>query len=314
MKKFFKNIILFLIPILLLFLGVYLGPYESEFGYQFRKNAGCNTEWIHDRLFNNPTPIDVAFLGTSHTGCGINDSKIEELLRSKDHNINVANLAYCKHGRNIQWPIVKDLLEQKKPRVIFLGVSDEESYESHQDFAYIADVEDVFSKEAMSHLSFFENIYQSFFSRLSFQRKYFTGLWESQKDKGTKNHSNVPFDIEAEEEFLNKIKIRHRQKYTDIQNDPLRNLKCEYPKSYLSKIANELAKNNVKLIFLYLPSYGSPLEKSLNADYYKELGELWMPPKSIFEQNKNWVDSEHLNKKGSTELAIWLSNQYRETF
>ena len=83
MKRFIKNILILIIPFLVGVLLIFKAPYSKEFAYSFRKNVDCNTSWIYYRLFQNNKPIDVAFMGTSHTGCGINDSLIERLVNIK---------------------------------------------------------------------------------------------------------------------------------------------------------------------------------------------------------------------------------------
>ena len=114
MKKFLVILSFLGIPFLGLVIYLLQMPVDKAFGYSFTNNVDCNTSWIYYRIFENENPVDIAFIGTSHTGCGINDSLLTRKLSEGSRPIQVANLAYCTKGRNMQKAVMKDLLEQKK--------------------------------------------------------------------------------------------------------------------------------------------------------------------------------------------------------
>ena len=309
MKRFLKHISLFLLPILIGIIVLYLMPYNKEFGYSYRKNVDCNTSWIYYRLFQNQTPIDIAFLGTSHTGCGINDSLLETLLLKQ---MNVVNLAYCTKGRNIQYPLIKDLVLTKKPRIVFLEVTEDEFASSHKDFSYIADLKDVFSPQLAYNPTILNDFYQAFNARFNYTKKQLKNELELEPlSSSLKNHSYIPFNFSASEQDMEKHKKKNSTKYKKYSS-LTHNIKISSPKKYIKKIYEITQKEHITIIFLYLPSYGTALEKPLEYDFYKQYGDVWIPPNSIFLNPKNWVDSEHLNANGSHEIANWLSNQLSE--
>jgi hypothetical protein len=311
MIRFIKNISLFLIPFLIGIVFVFSSPHNKEYGYSFRNNVDCNTSWIYYRLFQNSTPIDIAFMGTSHTGCGINDSLIESILiNNLSEDVKVANLAYCTIGRNIQLPLVKDLLNTKSPSIIVMEVTEDESRSSHQDFAYIADLNDVLQPELIYNQSVIKDIYSSFFSRLNFSREHLKKTLELSPPINFKSdYSYTPFRFTADENLLMQHKKGQTDRYKKNSSKFLREFKVSYPKKYIQRIASLAKKNGVKVIFLYLPSYGSQLQTPLEYDFYKNYGEVLIPPSSILINPKNWVDGEHLNYKGSKELANWLASE-----
>ncbi|MCO6501208.1 MAG: hypothetical protein J5I47_12645 [Vicingus serpentipes] len=311
MKSFLKHILLFILPFLMGTIYLYYAPYSKEYGYNYRNNVDCNTSWIYYRLFQNNQPIDIAFLGTSHTGCGINDSLIEKLINYKAiQNKSVANLAYCTIGRNIQLPLVKDLLTTKSPQVIVMEVTEQESTSSHQDFPYIADLNDVLQPPII-YPSVIKDIYNVFFCRFSYTRKRITKTLKYNTPASYKNnYSYVPFKFTADKEFLINHKKNQINRYKKTSTY-LKSIQLEYPKSYIKKISQLASDQNVKIIFLYLPSYGTALKKPLNYNFYKNLGDVWIPPSHIFDNPANWVDGEHLNYKGANELGEWLTKQYQ---
>lgn len=307
MQRFLKHSILFSLPFFIGIIILYNSPFNKEFGYGYRKNVDCNTSWIYYRLYENPKPIDIAFLGTSHTGCGINDSLLEKLTHKK-----IANLAYCTKGRNIQYPITKDLLATKKPTYVIIEVTEDEYSTSHKDFAYIADVEDVFSPQ----FAYNPSIFNAFFELLQVR---FTYIRQSLKKEQTttppffaeNDYSYIPFNFTANKNDMERHKKNNAKKYKN-KTSFVRKIKISSPKKYLSKTCNLLIENNITPIFLYIPSYGTTIKKPLEYDFYKQYGEVWIPPTFIFYNPENWVDGEHLNSNGSQEIAVWLSEKLSE--
>jgi len=310
-KQFLTHSLFFILPFLIGSIYLYYSPYSKEYGYGYRNNVDCNTSWVYYRLFQNNTPIDIAFMGTSHTGCGINDSLVENLISEQTPEKKVvANLAYCTIGRNIQLPLVKDLLTTKSPQVIVIEVREQESVSSHQDFPYIADMNDILQPEAI-YPSLIKDIYSAFFIRFNYTRKRLTKTVNKSISTNHKNnHSYFPFKFTANKELLDQHKINQANRYQSTPNY-LKSIQLEYPKRYLKKITQLANAKKIKLVFLYLPSYGATLKKPLSYSFYQSLGEVWIPPSSIFNNPENWVDGEHLNYNGSTKLAAWLSKEYQ---
>ena len=316
MKKFIRNILLFIIPFIGGIIYIYLNPFDKKYGYSYRDNVDCNTSWIYYRLFENPQPIDIAFLGTSHTGCGINDSLIEKLVSKQiNHPINIANLAYCTKGRNIQYPLIKDLLSTKKPKLIIIEVAEEEDKYSHQDFGYIADFNDVVKADIGYNFDYFKNLYSSLNCRFNFYRKSELNLLNIKKPANyNQNHSYVPFNFFAEEKKLEKHLLNQQKRYKKKLSYFVSDFKFSYPKKYVTKIVSLAKRENIKVVFLYIPSYGYSIEKPLEYDFYKGETEIILPPDTIFTNKDNWFDSQHLNYKGSTSFAKWLSKELKKNY
>lgn len=122
MKKFIKHIIAFSIPFVLGIIVLFVLPVDKKFSYQFVKGECNNTaSWIYYRVFENEKSIDIAFSGASHFGCGIMDELIEkEVNVNSAKKLNVANLGYCRGGRDIQFVILKTSLSTKNQKYFLL--------------------------------------------------------------------------------------------------------------------------------------------------------------------------------------------------
>jgi len=310
MKKFIKYIALFTLPFIALFIALLVSPYSKKYGYHFRKNVDCNTSWIYYRLYENAAPIDVAFLGTSHTGCSINDSLIERTIKSKYGRIlKTSNMSYCTNGRNIQYPLLNDILSTKTPKLVIIEVMETESKSSHQDFAYISDFKTVFSSFSKHNFSFLSEIGALAKSRFSFLRDRFVYKEEMEAPKNYKSDFMYqPFDFDADSMDLAQHKAYKMKKVAKgISN--FTQFQLQYPNDYLIKMVDRLNEEQIPFVFLYIPPYGLEIEKPLHYDFLTQYGEVWLPPASIFENQKHWVDGEHLNYDGSKALSNWLVDQ-----
>src|SRR5437660_8469193 len=65
--------------------------------------------WVYERIHFDPTPIDIAIIGSSKAFYGIDPDRLEQKLRQKNDPAHVANLAKLGAGRNIDLTIVKEL-------------------------------------------------------------------------------------------------------------------------------------------------------------------------------------------------------------
>ncbi|NJM14980.1 MAG: hypothetical protein HC896_06000 [Bacteroidales bacterium] len=300
MKKLLRNIIFFFIPIIVV---IAILPVDKRLKYQGLKDDCFNHGiWIYDRLFNNEKPIDIAFIGSSHTINGINDKLINENIECG----KVVNLGYCRLGRNLSYVFLKELLTQKHIKHLILEVREDEDRYSHPIFPYVANSRDVllpnpfFNRDILAdiwtHLSYKTEIFQD----IIYKQEKYAPL--STNDFGIASSNDT-----ATSTYLDEIALKR-----SVLKPPLtkleRNFHMNFARKYLSKISKLCNKNNVQISFLYLPAYGSPYEKPKEFETYSKYGEILIVPKNILENKNNWHDDGHLNQAGAKELSLWLSD------
>jgi len=105
---------------------------------------------------------------------------------------------------------------------------------------------------------------------------------------------------------------KRRQKFDGKSQDFFTRLEKKLPDFYLEKVISVCRENNIRIIFLYLPSYG--LQDILPVDYefYNKNGLFWNPPSEIFNNFDNWADDSHLNVSGAGKISVWLSEKIAE--
>jgi hypothetical protein len=300
MKIFLRNIIWFLIPFLLGVIILFILPVDKKFSYQFVKGE-CNNiaSWMYYRTFENSKSIDIAFSGASHFACGIMDEYIgEELNKHSSKKINVANLGYCRGGRDIQYVMLKDLFKHKNPKILFIEIAEDEPKKSHPVFPYFAGTSDLFGSCVFFNQRYLVSIWKGLtvrFEYLKFRmmgKSYF--IPENLTDFGY-----LPSTQQASHEDLNSNITAWKNRLNKQKPKFLRNIEINYSKHYLRKITQLAKENNCKIDFIYLPESGSQLKTPLLSDYYLKFGEIITLPDSILNDNSNWKDAAHFNDRGA---------------
>ena len=303
MKRFYRNIILFLLPLLVLILIL---PVNQRLKYIGLKHDCFNHGlWIYDRIFNNPEPVDIVFLGSSHTINGINDQLIQRNIR-KD-NLSVVNFGYCRLGRNLDYILLKEILKKKHPKYLFLEVREDEDEYSHPIFPYIASDKEVLFPYPFFDRDILADIWTHFSYKIElFQDRIFSKALSTPVRKNNFGFASSPDTVS--EKILIKDKQKrnsHETKLTSFERD----FHMSFARGYLKRIHKLCNENHIKIIFLYLPSYGVSLNKPKEYNTYLKYGNVWIPPTKIIKNPVNWHDENHLNQTGATALSLWLARE-----
>lgn len=303
MKQFVKKIIIFCIPFLLMATILFIIPFNKQFGYLYIKGSCFNRgAFIYDRVFENNNPVDVAFIGTSHTLNAINDS----LLETTFPNTNFSNIAYCWQGINMEYVLLKDVITQKHPDKIVFEVREREEQISHKMFPYIADNNDIWQQPFLSNPSCFGNVLTALATRVEMQTKQKHVILNN-------NVTNKKFGFEARGEFasisdLEKSKQVQFNNYNNSTGKLMNDTLSGYTLFYFEKMMQLCTQYNVQIYFIYLPNYGGVLAESINISSYKKYGTVLLPPDSIMNNKNNWANTSHLNSKGAQLLTTWLAD------
>jgi hypothetical protein len=306
MKAILLKIALFFSLILIPVIALFFAPYPQEFAYHFIKDDCYNHgAWIYDRIIKNQTPIDVAFIGSSHTIHAWQDKKIEEIL---DGEIRVANLGYCRYGRDLEYLHLRMLLEYKSPRLIVIEVHEDEEKNAHEIFPYLANTHDLIFTRTLINREYFTGLFHGVSARLEYFKSktiFRTNYPDPSPELYGYGESNrVASEIELKENREAWTKRLDRKQIQSIEDIGLK-----YPFAYLNKMTDMLKEKNIPFLFVYLPESGSKLKSPKYALHYQNLAPLLIPPDSIFEDPNNWMDASHLNNKGSGLISNWMARQ-----
>ena len=147
---------------LIIIVGVCFLPHDDYFRYKALDiGAYGKAKWIYERIIFDDTPIDIVFIGTSHTLNAI-DSEIieEELSRQFQEKLHVVNLALPHFGRDMHLLLTRFLLKYRTPKLIVLEVRESEARDMHPATHYLANSEDLLKAPIFVNIRYLSNLSQ----------------------------------------------------------------------------------------------------------------------------------------------------------
>lgn len=304
MKRILFKIGLFFGAMVVPLAVLFFMPYSENFAFHYIKNDCYNHgSWILDRIKHNQAAADVVFIGSSHTIHAFQDRKIEEMLQSERR---VVNLGYCRYGRDMEFAILKLLLQNKSPQLVIIEVHEVEEKSSHEIFPYVASSNDLLTAPFLYNGDYFSNIITGGLARLEcfksehlFRRDY--------PNPQPELYGYAASNRIASETEMHENRMDWAKRLNNNQTNFGGNFRLSYPMTYLKKMTSELKIRNIPLVFVYLPESGSNLQFPVHAPIYSELAPLLIPPDSIFKPREHWMDASHLNDNGSELLSKWMA-------
>jgi hypothetical protein len=308
MKQILLKIALFFSLLAIPLVTLFILPYSEEFAYHYIEHDCYNHgAWIYDRIVHNPAPIDIAFIGSSHTIHAYQDKKLTESL---GRNYQITNLGYCRYGRNLEYTLLRMLLEHKTPKLIVIEVHEDEEKNSHDIFPYLAKTSDLLCPPTPINRDYFADLFNGASARLEyFKARFIFRKKYPEQDAELFGYAATKRIVTAEELKENESAWKKRLARTPIQ--AIEQIQMKYPFAYLEKMITLLKERNIPIFFVYLPEYGSNLKSLKYAEYYQDLAPLLIPPQSIFNDTANWMDASHLNDKGSEIFSEWMAEQLK---
>lgn len=304
MRKILLKLLLFSGVLLLTTIGLFMLPYSGKFARHFIENDCYNHgAWIFDRITDNPTPIDIAFIGSSHTIHAFQEKRIEALLPEKLH---IANLGYCRFGRNLEYLFVKELLAHKKPRLIVIEVHEDEEKNSHDIFPFLAGTNDLLYTPTLVNRDYISDLFNGASARLEHLKARYI-FHEKYPEPDMNPYGYGESDRVAADDELAKNEVAWRKRLSRSQSPFLDELQLRFPLRYLDKTISMARKENIQIIFVYLPEFGSKLKKPLRYNYYQAAGSVLLPPDSLLASGNNWMDATHFNDAGAKKISEWIS-------
>ncbi len=132
MRHFILRLILFALPFggTVVFLLVDEPPTEYRFN-EMQKDVRTGN-WFYRRVLLSQRPIDVAFIGSSKTMCAVHDALLESNLREAGcTELRIANCGVNWFGTNMQWLLLRHVVEQRKPKIVVVEIGFDIRAESH---------------------------------------------------------------------------------------------------------------------------------------------------------------------------------------
>jgi hypothetical protein len=310
-------LLVFFVGALLATCAMILLPHNKYLRYQsLNDHSAPNSYWIYERIHDDPTPIDIAFIGTSRTGRSMNTQRLQDDLAAHGVNVHAVNFHIVKTGRNMHYAIAKELLSNRKVKLLVLEITEVEDRKPHPDFVLLADTRDI----VLAPL-FINTRYLADMVRLpGRQADLFLATQLQSHGWRTADFSPPPYEganldrtdylltldgvnhsLEGQHTFA-QMEAMRRQQETEITPPvlpaSLEWLEYRLPRYYVDRIFDMAARAGTKIVFLYLPRYGGPPTPEPYERLYAHRAGLINTWPAV-QDFRLWGDDSHLNGPGS---------------
>ena len=288
--------------------------------------------WAYERIHDDQTPVDIAFIGTSHTMNGIDAGGIaREIAASGVRNANgkcltATNLAIPAYGRNMHWLVTRELLRARPVKLLVIEVFENETRKAHPVFSHVADEADILGAPLLINLNYMHDIVRLPFRQVTLAAETLApeefGLkrkWSPDDyDGSTINNTRVvsargvaltpPRDTVLPLEELKKVAEEHaRSKNTHMLGARFADLEYAYPMHYLNGMLDLAKQRGVKVVFMYLPGYGLP-DAPYDMKPYQGHGDM-ISANPVLRHTDYWFDADHLNATGAQAFSHAIAPQ-----
>jgi hypothetical protein len=291
-----------------------------------RTEAYARLGWAYERIHYDRTPIDIAFIGTSHTMNGIDAQAVADEVAGKGIRspggrcLTATNFSIPSYGRNLHWSIARELLETRRPGTLVIEVLENETRKPHPLFSHIATERDIITAPKLININYLADLIRLPYRQLSLfvesvapsQFGLKAGFDPARYDGSTVDNTHMvnvdgkaltpPLTRVMDPEKLDKEAAGLRAA-KDLNMLPERLAAYEYavPRAYVDKILALARQTGTRVYLLYLPGYGKPPRPFDMSFYPADIKMLSL--NDLLAERAYWHDVHHVNAQGAAVVS-----------
>ena len=283
------------------------------------RDDGLRLAEVYERIDADSRPIDIAFIGTSHTMNGIDDRDVEDRLARAGVRANVANLGVMWMGRDLHLWLTKKLLASKAPKMIVLEINEHEPPYGHPLMPYIASAPDMFCCRFWDDFNF-PKMFLLFLKEQLFGSESVIWPWVAPPDTVPASRWEYgwhPLDGNWDSRVPHAVSLGDRLEGLMGGNSrsAAYELTGEFGRQTVRQIVNQARSARVKVMFLYLPEFNYAANPEAdNIAFYSAMAPVIIPPHDLVANPHNWWDFAHLNRDGANQFVPFLSARIAESW
>ena len=283
--------------------------------------------WIYERLNFDPTPVDIAFIGSSRTMQGIDSAAIERNLNDGSTvKLHVVNLGLPSLGRDVPYLIVRMLTETKRPSVIVVETDYIDYRQINPVFSQLAGADDVLGEPMLFNPGVVADLFAvsvrhahfrletlvhgpSWFDPSRYVGPHWDDVYETTGRDGRKSPPRLwspdkaVYEADAADRTRN---ILHKAS----EYDRWAWAELNYNETYFHRLLDLAKASGSRIVLFYSTSAGAP-DRPFHADALKDYGEMWSVPPDLVADNSLWVNCTHFNYFGAEKFSAWLAGRLR---
>ena len=303
-------------------------PHDRYIRYQqFDYSDLFKLRWVYERIHDDPTPIDVAIIGSSRVEAALSVPELSAALGKKlGRQIHVANLAVPYEGRNLHYIIVKELLESHpETRLILVSVVERADI-SHPAFRYVADTRDILDAPLMINHYYAEDAAFLPYRQMCYFVQSIVPSWFGKSLAIRKDYLGTDFDSTRSfripgGRLIDRSLVAPTQKLKEeaaelkaglggadgywVQPSAWYALNEPLEPEYTARIAALAKQRGALVVFVHLPFYSSrPLQYDHAA--YESFGPL-LDAQQFSDNAQFYADGGHFNRFGIEKISPWIA-------
>jgi hypothetical protein len=302
-------------------------PHDRYIRFQhFDQSDLFRLRWDYERIHFDPTPIDVAIIGSSRVEAALSGPQLAASLSQKlGRPIHVANLAVPYEGRNLHYEVAKELLTSHPETKLILVSVVEKADLSHPAFRYIADVSEVLHAPVwINHYYvidaaflpyrqmslFVQSLFPSWFGESStFRADYLGTNFDSTQTFRIPGGRLIDRYFVASPEKLAKDAVVMKSGLGNadghwVQPSAWYALNSPLEPEYTARLAALAKEHGARVVFVHLPFYSS-VPGQYDHAAYERLGPL-LDAQQFGDNPHSYADVGHFNRYGIDKVSPWL--------
>jgi hypothetical protein len=280
--------------------------------------------WIYERLHFDPTPVDVAFIGSSRTMQGINSTEVEKALNTATgEKYHVVNLGLPKLGRDAPFLVGRMLAETKKPKIVLVEVDYLNIRNGTPIYPQLATFDDLLHAPQPDMDFFYDLVsiparhgrllWQTLTSgKTTFDPASYRGAhWDDDyQTTGADGRTSQPRLESMEKDQLHREAVQwvSQQQSKFRQYDSWAWVEFYYNERYEQRLLELLQRSGVKIVLLYLSAIGSA-DRPAHFERLSAYGEFWPIPPELTGDSTLWFNPTHMNYDGAQRFSAWLAGK-----
>ena len=287
------------------------------------------SQWAYERLHFDPTPIDIAIVGTSRSKFAISAPLLEHALdQDGATGLHVANLSHLEGGYDLMYAITKELFATKHPKILLVNVVEQADRFGHPAFKDLADRSDVYGNPLLINRDYFADALFLAYRQLKLwligRAPEFFGYTAAFNPS---TYAGSALDTTGSERFPDGTSIDTESAHSEQEIETLarkywagvhrpvlpaalREREFAVSRASIRKIVALARRNDCTVYFYYVPMFRGP-EQPLDYDFYKSLvdADHMMLEEATREGYQYYWDGRHVNRAAAALLTRRLGDR-----